>query len=105
MLATGDSEPAARAVAQETGIAQVSAGLSPSGKADIVRTLSKEGRVIAFAGDGVNDAPALAAADVSIAMGTGADAAIEQPGLMLLGGDLLSPGPRPASSRAPCSPI
>jgi Cu+-exporting ATPase len=62
--------------------------MTPEGKTDLVNRLKREGHVVAFAGDGVNDAPALAAADVSIAMGTGSDAAIETAGLTLLKGDL-----------------
>jgi Cu+-exporting ATPase len=87
-MATGDAEATAKAVAREAGLDKVAAGLTPEGKSDLVKRLKSEGRVVAFAGDGVNDAPALAAADVSIAMGTGSDAAIETAGLTLLKGDL-----------------
>jgi Cu+-exporting ATPase len=87
-MATGDAEATAEAMAREAGIVHVAAGMTPQGKADLVTRLKSEGRVVAMAGDGVNDAPALAAADVSIAMGTGADAAIETAGLTLLHGDL-----------------
>ena len=88
ILATGDAEATARAVANEAGLDTVVAGQTPQSKAELVRKLHAQGRVVAFAGDGVNDAPALAAADVSIAMGTGSDAAIEAAGLTLLKGDL-----------------
>jgi Cu+-exporting ATPase len=87
-IATGDAEATAKAIAREAGLDKVVAGLTPEGKTDLVGRLKREGRVVAFAGDGVNDAPALAAADVSIAMGTGSDAAIEAAGLTLLKGDL-----------------
>ena len=87
-LATGDAETTARAVAKEAGLDNVAAGQTPQSKAELVRKLHADGHVVAFAGDGVNDAPALAAADVSIAMGTGSDAAIEAAGLTLLKGDL-----------------
>jgi Cu+-exporting ATPase len=87
-LATGDAEATARVVASELGIEDVSAGVSPAGKAEIVREIKKAGHIVAFAGDGVNDAPALASADVSIAMGTGSDAAIEAAGMTLVKGDL-----------------
>ena len=87
-MATGDAEATARAVASEAGVDDVAAGMTPEGKAKLVAKLKGEGRVVAMAGDGVNDAPALAAADVSIAMGTGSDAAIETAGLTLLKGDL-----------------
>jgi Cu+-exporting ATPase len=87
-MATGDAEATARAVAREAGLDDVAAGMTPQSKADLVNNLKRKGRIVAFAGDGVNDAPALAAADVSIAMGTGSDAAIETAGLTLLKGDL-----------------
>ena len=87
-MATGDAEATARAIAREAGLDNVAAGMTPEGKTDLVNRLKREGHVVAFAGDGVNDAPALAAADVSIAMGTGSDAAIETAGLTLLKGDL-----------------
>jgi Cu+-exporting ATPase len=87
-MATGDEDATASVIAREAGLANVAARLSPEGKSDLVRKLQRDGRVVAFAGDGVNDAPALAAADVSIAMGSGSDAAIETSGLTLLKGDL-----------------
>ena len=88
ILATGDAEATARAVAHEAGIADVRAAQTPETKAELVRGLRAQHHVVAMAGDGVNDAPALAAADVSIAMGTGSDAAIEAAGLTLVKGDL-----------------
>jgi len=87
-MATGDAEATARAVAREAGLADFAAGMTPAAKAKLVAERRAQGRVVAFAGDGVNDAPALAAADVSIAMGTGSDVAIEAAGLTLLKGDL-----------------
>jgi P-type Cu+ transporter len=88
VMATGDSETTAAAVAAELGIERVLAELSPQGKADLVTELKDQGRIVAMAGDGVNDAPALAAAHVGVAMGTGTDVAIESAGLTLLHGDL-----------------
>jgi Cu+-exporting ATPase len=88
VMATGDGRAAAQAVARTLGISTVHAGVSPSQKSRIVSDLKAHGRKVAFAGDGVNDAPALAAADVGIAMGTGADVAIESAGLTLPKGDL-----------------
>jgi Cu+-exporting ATPase len=87
-MATGDSETTAKAVAGELGIEEVHAGVSPEDKAHLVKRLRSEGRTVAMAGDGVNDAPALAAAHVGVAMGTGTDVAIESAGLTLLKGDL-----------------
>tara|TARA_R100000027_G_scaffold38030_2_gene28034 strand:+ start:486 stop:2690 length:2205 start_codon:yes stop_codon:yes gene_type:complete len=89
VMCTGDQEKTARAVANELGIDQVHAGVSPERKKEIVENLRKAGNRVAMAGDGINDAPALAAADVGIAMGTGTDAAIESAGITLLKGDLM----------------
>jgi Cu+-exporting ATPase len=90
VLLTGDNERAARAVAAAAGIEEVIAGVLPAGKADVVKRLQDEGRVVAMAGDGVNDAAALAQADLGLAMGTGTDAAIEAADLTLVRGDLLA---------------
>jgi Cu+-exporting ATPase len=87
-MATGDAAGTAEAVGRELGLETVKSGMSPEGKHDFVLELKRLGRVVAFAGDGVNDAPALAAADVGMAMGTGADVAIESAGITLLKGDL-----------------
>jgi Cu+-exporting ATPase len=89
IMATGDNERTARAIAASLGIDEVRAGVLPEDKKTLIDQLRREGRKIAMAGDGVNDAPALAAADVGIAMGTGADVAMESAGITLLGGDLL----------------
>jgi Cu+-exporting ATPase len=92
MLLTGDNGAAARVVAQQLGIAPdaVIAEVRPEGKVDVVRRLQAEGRVVAMVGDGVNDAAALAAADLGLAMGSGSDAAIEAGDLTLVRGDLLA---------------
>ncbi|WQO70689.1 copper-translocating P-type ATPase (plasmid) [Sinorhizobium medicae] len=88
VMLTGDNRTTANAVARKLGITEVEAEILPEHKSEIVRRLRNEGRVVAMAGDGVNDAPALAAADVGIAMGTGTDVAIESAGVTLLKGDL-----------------
>ena len=90
VLLTGDHEATARRVADEVGIDTVVAGVRPEGKVKAVRALQGEGRVVAMAGDGVNDAAALAQADLGLAMGTGADVAIAASDLTLVGGDLTS---------------
>lgn len=89
VLLTGDNERTARAVALEVGIDEVIAGVRPEQKLDTVRRLQQAGKVVAMVGDGVNDAAALAAADLGIAMGTGTDAAMEAADLTLVRGDLL----------------
>jgi len=90
IMATGDARQTAEAVARELGIERVHAGVLPEEKSRLVSELKVKGRKVAFAGDGINDAPALAAADVGIAMGTGADVAIESAGLTLPKGDLMA---------------
>jgi Cu+-exporting ATPase len=88
VMLTGDDRTTALAVAKKLGIQEVEAGVLPAGKRDVVERLQKQGRIVAMAGDGVNDAPALAQAQVGIAMGTGADVAMESAGITLLHGDL-----------------
>jgi len=87
-LLTGDNERAARAVAASVDITEVYAEVLPAEKVEVIRRLQREGRVVAMVGDGVNDAAALAQADLGLAMGTGTDAAIEASDLTLVRGDL-----------------
>ncbi len=88
IMATGDEEATARAVAARVGIEEIAAAQTPADKAAMVRELKRKGRIVAFAGDGVNDAPAMAEADSAIAMATGSQVAMESAGITLLKGDL-----------------
>jgi Cu+-exporting ATPase len=89
VMLTGDNRATAEAVGARLGLTEIRAGLTPEGKSAAIAQLQRAGRVVAMAGDGVNDAPALAAADVGIAMGAGSDVAIESAGVTLLKGDLM----------------
>jgi Cu+-exporting ATPase len=88
VMITGDSPATAAAVAKTLGLEEFEAGVLPDQKAEVVQRLQKQGRIVAMAGDGINDAPALAQADVGIAMGTGTDVAMESGGITLVKGDL-----------------
>ena len=87
-MLTGDNRVTAEAAARRLGIERVEAEVLPDDKSNVVKRFREAGRVVGFAGDGVNEAPALAAADVGLAMGTGTDVAIESAGVTLLKGDL-----------------
>jgi Cu+-exporting ATPase len=99
VMVTGDQQAAADAVAREVGIDRVIAGVLPGQKVDVVRDLQEHGRRVAVVGDGVNDAPALAKADLGIAIGTGTDVAIEASDLTLVSGDLRAAADAIALSR------
>jgi Cu+-exporting ATPase len=105
ILLTGDNERVARAVGGAVGIDDVTAGVLPAEKADVIRRLQAEGRVVAMVGDGVNDAVALATADLGIAMGTGTDVAIEASDLTLVRSDLLAAADAIRLSRSTLSTI
>ena len=100
VMLTGDNRTTAEAVAGKLGISEIEAGVLPDRKNAIVRRLRSEGRIVAMAGDGVNDAPALAEADIGIAMGTGTDVAMESAGMTLVKGDLAGIARARALSRA-----
>jgi Cu+-exporting ATPase len=100
VLVTGDNPTTAAAVARQLGITRIEAGVMPEAKGEVVRRLQAEGRIVAMAGDGINDAPALAQAHVGLAMGTGTDVAMESAGVTLVRGDLRAIAQARALSRA-----
>ncbi|WP_051234795.1 heavy metal translocating P-type ATPase [Marinimicrobium agarilyticum] len=100
VMMTGDNEKTARAVAKELGIDDVVADVLPDGKVEALKKLQQQGRKVAFVGDGINDAPALAQADIGIAMGTGTDVAIESADIVLVKGDVAGAAQAIAVSRA-----
>lgn len=101
VMLTGDNKTIAQAVARRLGIDEVEVEILPLDKAKVVARLRQKGRIVAMAGDGVNDAPVLAAADVGVAMGTGTDVAIESAGVTLLKGDLQGSCGRASSATRP----
>jgi Cu+-exporting ATPase len=105
VMLTGDRRESAEMIAKQLGLTEIEAEVRPEQKAAVIERLKKEGRIVAMAGDGINDAPALAAADVGIAMGTGTDIAMENAGITLVKADLRGIGRARRLSRATVSNI